>query len=607
MAGSRSGMLGRRSFGVLFVEGTMGARSDPDLIRLFVTGHAETAEAAFATLIVRHGPMVIGVCRRILRDEHAAEDAFQAVFLILARKARSVRVDDSLGRWLHGVTQRVAVRAKRRDRREVPAWVGLRGNAEDPALGAVRAEARDMIGLEVGRLPRKYREAVALCHIDGLTHEEAAEALGLPVGTVRSRLSRARDLLKTRLVRRGLAPGALAVWLGSRRASAGVPRALVEMASRNAGRAAGGMISPTVVVLVHQTTRSLLMAKVIGVGALAAALGCLTTGAVLVSGGGNGTAKSAAQEVGLDVRPASLEDQYQRFFIKFKQMQDRAQELGASAESKEERSRIYTEVYPDETDYARRVVELATEHPKERATRDALIWVLNRTNRWDVGAFGDEFSRAVDLLVTHHADDPEVARVGLNLDNLVSRRRDAFLEGIYANAQGREAKGMARMAMAKYLEMKAACVTAARKTSGRSSIRMVGHDVNGDPVDKSIALSNEEEGYQVNLRMLDPDFIRRESERLYEEVIAEYSDLPYLTTDYRAYEREARKNPSATIADPTKKSEMIVAENYLASCKKQTLGQFAERRLAGHRSLMEGKVAPDFEKVGVDGKVIAKE
>ena len=105
MAGSRSrlGRSGGRAMQVLFGEGAMSARSDADLVRGFTEAHGEAAEAAFEAIVARHGPMVLGVCRRVVRDEHAAEDAFQAVFLILARKARSVRVDDSLGRWLHGV------------------------------------------------------------------------------------------------------------------------------------------------------------------------------------------------------------------------------------------------------------------------------------------------------------------------------------------------------------------------------------------------------------------------------------------------------------------------------------------------------------------------
>lgn len=101
--------------------------------------------------------------------------------------------------------------------REVPAWAVSGNRTLDPAVSAVQMETRHLVGLEITRLPRKYREAVALCHLDGLSHDGAAEALGLPVGTIRSRLSRARDLLRARLLRRGLAPGAVAAWFGGAR------------------------------------------------------------------------------------------------------------------------------------------------------------------------------------------------------------------------------------------------------------------------------------------------------------------------------------------------------------------------------------------------------
>ena len=126
MANSRSRSVGagERSLRVLFGAGALATRSDADLVRGFVEAHGEAAEAAFEAIAARHGPMVLGVCRRILGDRHAAEDAFQATFLILARKARSVRVDDSLGRWLHGVARRVARRAKDHAAREIPAAEG---------------------------------------------------------------------------------------------------------------------------------------------------------------------------------------------------------------------------------------------------------------------------------------------------------------------------------------------------------------------------------------------------------------------------------------------------------------------------------------------------
>ena len=110
MTDLRMGPYHDPSFHALFRDGSMIGWSDADLVRGFASDRGESSDSAFAALVARHGPMVLAVCRRILRDEHAAEDAFQAVFLLLARKAHSVSVDDSLGRWLHGVTKRIAVR-----------------------------------------------------------------------------------------------------------------------------------------------------------------------------------------------------------------------------------------------------------------------------------------------------------------------------------------------------------------------------------------------------------------------------------------------------------------------------------------------------------------
>jgi len=608
MAGSRRGMLYDRSFRVLFAGGSIAVRSDADLIRLFLAGRGEAAESAFEALVARHGPMVLGICRRILRDEHAAEDAFQAVFLILARNARSVRVDDSLGRWLYGVTRRVAVRAKGLATREIPAPAVPRGHPADPAAEAVRAEARHLIGQEVARLPRKYREAVALCHLDRLTHDEAAEALGLPVGTVRSRLSRARDLLRSRLVRRGLAPAALASWPGAAPSSAGVPRALLESTLRSTGSVASATTSPAVLALADHALWSLWMTKAIGAGALLAALGCLTGGAIVLARGDGPTKVSIRAtapgpgEGSAAPRPPSLEEDYRKIVAEFDEANARAHRAASTAKTPFEGWKTSQELSPDEADYARRIVDLAAAHPREPATRDALIWVIYQPSRSDGGAYGDEFARAVNLLVTHHADDPEVARVGLGLENNISRRRDAFVEGIYANARGREARGLARLAMAGYLEKKALFVASAREHPGRSLAHYQSYDDHGNLVEKTIALSNEEEGYRVHQRMLDPDFVRRESERLYEEVIADYADVPCVTTAYRVLERKARETPSATIADPEKKAAMIRTERLLSTTRPPTLGQVAAGRLDEIRNLAVGKVGPDFEGVGVDGK-----
>ena len=141
--------------------------------------------------------MVLGVCRRYLDDPHDVEDAFQATFVVLFRRAGSVRVNVSLGPWLHGVSRRIAARARaaalRRRAREVGHAVEP---ATDPAADETRADLREELDEGLARLPTRYRLPIILCHLEGLTYQEAARRLGCPVGTVGVRLARGRELLR---------------------------------------------------------------------------------------------------------------------------------------------------------------------------------------------------------------------------------------------------------------------------------------------------------------------------------------------------------------------------------------------------------------------------
>jgi RNA polymerase sigma factor (sigma-70 family) len=210
-----SGVILRQVHALLDV-GTFGGLSDRQLLDRFLARHDQVSELAFTVLVERHGPMVLGVCRRILVDPHDAEDAFQATFLILVRKAGSVRVDGSVGRWLFGVATRVATRARadarRRRGRERPGLDRLRVVSVQETLPAVeRADLRSIVAEEIGRLPARLQVPVILCDLEGCSYERAGEQLGWPIGTVKSRLSRARALLRTRLTHRGLGPEDLAI------------------------------------------------------------------------------------------------------------------------------------------------------------------------------------------------------------------------------------------------------------------------------------------------------------------------------------------------------------------------------------------------------------
>jgi RNA polymerase sigma factor (sigma-70 family) len=208
-SGSRSGLL--RQFRTLFEAGTVAGLTDGQLLERFLAGRDDGGEIAFEALVARHGPMVLGVCRRALADPNDAADAFQATFLVLVRKARSIRVDDSLGRWLYGVSRRVASRARASAARRPQAVDGEFDYVEAPRHDPDRFELASLLDEELARLPESFRSALVLCDLEGLTHEEAARDLRCPVGTIKSRLSRGRERLRGRLARRGLSPTSMMV------------------------------------------------------------------------------------------------------------------------------------------------------------------------------------------------------------------------------------------------------------------------------------------------------------------------------------------------------------------------------------------------------------
>jgi len=182
--------------------------TDTQLLKRFCQ---DQDEAAFELLMRRHSPMVRGVCRRILRHAQDAEDAFQATFLVLTRKAASISMCESIGGWLYMVAFRIALRAKARKMRrgqvEKPLDDHLADDkSADPADSTARRELRNLLDVELSHIPEKYRTAFLLCQVEGKTCGEAAAHLGCPRGTVLSRLGRARQRLQARLALRGWLP-----------------------------------------------------------------------------------------------------------------------------------------------------------------------------------------------------------------------------------------------------------------------------------------------------------------------------------------------------------------------------------------------------------------
>jgi RNA polymerase sigma factor (sigma-70 family) len=277
----------------LFCEGSVAGLTDAQLLERFIDRHDETA---FGALVARHGPMVLGVCRGVIDDPHDVEDAFQAAFLILVRKARTIRGREALGTWLYRVAYRTALRANmdtsRRRTRERPG-----GELTDvPSKhGAPRQELLPALHEEIDRLPEKYRAPIVLCYLEEMSYEEAAYSLGWPLGTVGGRLARARELLRARLTRRGvtLAGGGVATLLVEQ-AKAAVPAgwvdSTVEAAARiAAGRAAGAMAALS---LAERVLRTMLVSRLkvasavlLAVGlAAASATGLATSGAAQAAG-----------------------------------------------------------------------------------------------------------------------------------------------------------------------------------------------------------------------------------------------------------------------------------------------------------------------------------
>ena len=285
MIGARSREV-LRNLNTLFHFGAAGSLSDQDLLERFVCGDGDSAEAAFAVLVARHGAMVLGVCRRVLGNRHAAEDAFQATFFVLARKASGIARREQLACWLHGVARRAALDARARATRQ---------RAGEKRLGAMSSfnqpdpidssELRAILDEELSRLPERHRAAIVLCELEGLSRREAAGRLGVSEGTLSSRLARAKTRLRDRLTHRGLALSAagLASALSSDAHAVTVPSVLADSTIRIAslvasGSSLTGVIPTSVVTLTEGVLKAMLLGKLKLVILGLATVALITTG-----------------------------------------------------------------------------------------------------------------------------------------------------------------------------------------------------------------------------------------------------------------------------------------------------------------------------------------
>ncbi len=606
----------------LFEAGPVGGLSDGQLLNRFIELDGLAAEQAVAALIDRHAAMVWRICRTSLANQADASDAFQATFLTLLRRAQSIRSRESVAGWLGGVARRVAANAgvtsARRRAREQARAGRIESEADPVASDVWTSELAMIVRDELARLSDRDREVLLACDLDGLTETEAARRLDCPLGTIRSRLHRARNRLRHRFTARGLDPtaafGILPTIAISKVSPTLIARTVALAVQSGAGVGGWFPVAPVAVVaLLQRSGRSLLMPSLAStvtvlVGLLAIVIVPAPEPRVIPEA-------SSSQDPGPKIPPVAVRppaaDEPEAGELKSKEMAEQfaklkfdydlarlnATKAGKSGKTEFEQYQIRNPLQPDETAYARKMITLALLDPPSKVARDAAIWIMDKTWLSEAGAYGGEYETAVSILVTHHADDPEAVRVGLQLDNIVNRRRDAFLEGCYANATSHESKGLARLAYAQYLEKKIPPVRGAHHFPQRSEIHFETYDKTGNLVPTTILESNEEFAYEVGLRWIDPIAMQTEVERLYHEVITDYADVRYINRGLRRIEAELA-HPIRPDGSSMSVVERAMAEQMVKS--KTTLAEVARGRLLKLTTLVTGKPAPAV--AGVDLK-----
>jgi RNA polymerase sigma factor (sigma-70 family) len=449
--------------------------TDRELLGRFV---ARRDEAAFELLLWRYGPMVRHVCLGVTRDHHEAEDAFQATFLVLARKARSVRRREALGSWLYRVAYRIALRARYQAlRRAVHEKHGLDLRElphEAPPAEAVAVDELRLLLEEVNRLPAKYRTPVILCYLEGKTHEEAARQLGWPKGTVSGRLARARAALRARLVRRGVAlsAAALTAALGAGEAGALAPllrRTLSAAVGFGAGGAgAAGSLSGPAVLLAEGMLRTMFLSKLRVVVAVVFASVLLGSGAGLfarftVASGrpmaraepaDPGPARGSPPNAGAPGPDRANEQAAQPADGRGKNPEDKPPSPEETFRTLVEQFDAGSQNVSRRDGYEKRVLKLAEANPGERFVPEALMWVLQRGRQRNGGylvattaPFGQSAARALDLLAKDHARDPRVGEIVEHL-LLAPPAADPFLRAVMEKNPDRSLQARASLSLA---------------------------------------------------------------------------------------------------------------------------------------------------------------
>jgi RNA polymerase sigma factor (sigma-70 family) len=452
-------MTAERTDGVLeqlrgfLLAGADGGRTDQELLARYL---AARDEAAFAAIVHRHGPTVWGVCRRLLRRLPDAEDAFQATFLVLARRAAAIRKRGSLNSWLHGVACRIARRlcadAARREQRQVAESAT---NAVSPDAEVTWREVRAVLDEELDRLPEKYRAPLLLCYLEGLTQNEAAQRLGWRPGVLRGRLDRGRQRLRSRLIRRGLTLSAalFGAVLGSSRASAAPP--LVAAAAVKAASPCTGpsCFPPHVVALAEGVLRAMFQAKLKMTAVVLAALFLGVLSVVWLSGplpaqdqpatGGKpqpvlpteGAGKPAPDKSELERRVADLEKKLLRLTEEVEDLRSQLKQKATPPADPAGEFKIFALKTASAKDVARALTELLNkDQPRRMAITfdEATNSVLVRARPQDLAQV-EELILRLDALTNPTAERVPEAKVyssrNLDADAVAKVLSDVFKDG----------------------------------------------------------------------------------------------------------------------------------------------------------------------------------
>jgi RNA polymerase sigma factor (sigma-70 family) len=342
-------------------------RTDGQLLEHFISRRDETA---FEALLRRHGPMVRGVCRRILGDVHDADDAFQATFLVLVRKAASVRPREAVGNFLYGVAYRTALEARRRMARRRAREMPLPNVPQPESESDDRwQELCPLLDREINRLSEKYRLPVVLCELEGRSRKEVARQLAIPEGTLSSRLTTARKKLATRLARYGLvfSGTSLAALLAKNTASACVPAALSGATLKAAmlvaaGPAALGVVSTTVTTLTEGVLKAMFIAKIKTATIVlcgVTALGVGTGGVVYQTRAGAADPQKVERGVQGQLRPTTEADQeknkWRRIAEEAQSREEALREELRKAHQELEKLRMHVEAQQRERDHLKEI------------------------------------------------------------------------------------------------------------------------------------------------------------------------------------------------------------------------------------------------------------